>query len=648
MTQTVSSKSRLRQCLTTFKWELRNCSGALLVFAILAGVFTTVIFTICLVVGFSEATDSWSTANAASIDYDAVKTAVKVFQIIASYVVFFLNAVFTIIYTIRIYSYLHNKRKADMYGALPISRRTFYVAKTVSAYIFSLVPTMFFLSMIALISVCFGQPLVNEVTSLYLNLLLGSIACVSFYGLLAVCCGTTVNSVIAFIAINFAYVVAAMFIKGTVMSFLHGMPLMIYENSFIMKALNPLSAYSGGNIIYWIIFTAACLALGIFLVKKRRAECAQTSFAYWLPAYMVKVLVAFDFGMFLGSIFGALGVFFIPFAGFMFGFVLGSVPAYVITHMILYRGVNKLIKTAIPLGGLVVLTAGVMFVLSFDITGYNRFVPVTENIKSAGVIDLEDCYFTGKLNAVQLGNLAADDYTDADDIRSITYFHHGIVGRLDSTSYNPYADIWANMFLSGFSSSLYNKGYVVSYKLNNGFTVTRCYYEQYGTFSDFTIDETNINDLLDDEEYFLRYSSIMNAKYDEINSLSVSDDDNDWGSYYLYSPLTIQEDEYNPSAKADIEKVMTAYRKDFAEHGEVEPKDAVVCINIRYRKNDNLEGNSFLGEMLSLMTHGDSDGDRGYVSEDYTRTLKAMREIGVLDKDNKLNKTSWYYQNPYR
>ena len=289
-----------------------------------------------------------------------------------------------------------------------------------------------------------------------------------------------------------------------------------------------------------------------------------------------------------------------------------------------------------------------MFVLSFDITGYNRFVPVTENIKSAGVIDLEDCYFTGKLNAVQLGNLAADDYTDADDIRSITYFHHGIVGRLDSTSYNPYADIWANMFLSGFSSSLYNKGYVVSYKLNNGFTVTRCYYEQYGTFSDFTIDETNINDLLDDEEYFLRYSSIMNAKYDEINSLSVSDDDNDWGSYYLYSPLTIQEDEYNPSAKADIEKVMTAYRKDFAEHGEVEPKDAVVCINIRYRKNDNLEGNSFLGEMLSLMTHGDSDGDRGYVSEDYTRTLKAMREIGVLDKDNKLNKTSWYYQNPYR
>ena len=649
MTQTESSKSRLRQCLTTFKWELRNCSGALMIFAILAGVITTVVFTICLVVGFTEATDGWSTGSASALDYGAIRTSVKVFQIIASYMVFLLNAVFTIIYTIRVYSYLHNKRKADMYGALPISRRTFYAAKTASACIFSIVPTMFFLSVIALISVCFGQPLVNEVTGLYLNLLLGSIACVSFYGLLAVCCGTTVNSVIAFIAINFAYVVAALFIKGTVMSFLRGLPLMIYENSFVMKALNPLSAYSGGNIIYWILFTAACLALGILLVKKRRAECAQTSFAYWLPAYMVKVLVAFDFGMFLGSIFGALGVLYIPFAGFMFGFVLGSVPAYVITHMILYRGVNKLLRTAIPLGGLVVVVAGVMFVLSFDLIGYNRFVPETDSVKSAGVVDLDDCYFTGKLNAVQLGGIAADDYTDQKDIGKITSFHRSIVGNFGTGEFNPYADIWGNIIMSGFSSAFYNEGYIVSYKLNNNFTVMRCYYRN-GRMFDYTeFDTERIDDLLDDSNYFLRYSSIMNAKIDEIEyvGVAVSEDDN-LSNYYVYSPLTIQADEQNPSAEADIERVMEAYRKDFAEHGEVKPKDAVVRINISYHKYGNQGGSSFLGEVLSLMSYGSSEGDKGYVGKDYTETLKAMREIGVLDEDNKLNTNSWYYQNPYR
>ena len=652
MTQTVSSKGRFRQCLTTFKWELYNCSGALLIFAILAAVFTTVILTICLVAGFTEATDSWSTANPSSIDFDAIKGAVKIFQIVASYAVFALNAVFTIIYTIRIYSYLHNKRKADMYGALPISRRTFYAAKTVSAYIFSIIPTMFFLSLIALISICFGQPLVNEVTGIYLKLLLGSIACISFYGLLAVCCGTTVNSVISFIAINFAYVVAALFIKGTAASFLRGLPLIIYENSFIMKALNPLSAYGGGNIIYWIIFTAACLALGIYLVKKRRAECAQTSFAYWLPAYMVKVLVAFDFGMFLGSIFGALGVLFIPFAGFMFGFVLGSVPAYVITHMILYRGVNKLVKTAIPLGGLVVVVAGVMFVLSFDLFGYNRFVPDAEKIKSAGVIDLEDCYFKGKLNAVELGNLAADDCTDAKDIGNITDFHRSIINNFGTADYNPYADIWYNMIMSGVGSTFYDSGYIVSYKLSSGFVSTRCYYENgVSSVNYYDINTGAVDDILGSTEYYLRYSSIMNARYDEIISLGVSvpKDDGDRYDYLINSPIYIEEDNNNPTAKADIEKVMTAFRKDFAEHGEVKPNDAVVRIDIRYVKKDNAGGNSFLGELIAVMSYSaSSSGDRGYISEDYTRTLKAMREIGALDDDNNLEIQSWYYQNPYR
>ena len=170
-----------------------------------------------------------------------------------------------------------------------------------------------------------------------------------------------------------------------------------------------------------------------------------------------------------------------------------------------------------------------------------------------------------------------------------------------------------------------------------------------GMFDYTEFDTERIDDLLDDSNYFLRYSSIMNAKIDEIEyvGVAVSEDDN-LSNYYVYSPLTIQADEQNPSAEADIERVMEAYRKDFAEHGEVKPKDAVVRINISYHKYGNQGGSSFLGEVLSLMSYGSSEGDKGYVGKDYTETLKAMREIGVLDEDNKLNTNSWYYQNPYR
>ena len=638
MTQTVSFKQKLRQCLTTFKWELRNCSGALLINTILASVAVIMTFTICLVFGFSAATDSWK--NSTSLDYDSVLTSIRFFQLFATYMVFALNVVFTIIYTIRVYSYLHNKRKADMYCALPISRRTFFVAKTISAYILSTVPTMFFFSVIALISVCFGQPLVNEVSSVYLNLFVGAIACISFYGLLAVCCGTTINSVLAFVAINFAYVGAAWFIKGTIMSFLQGLPLMIYENSFIMKALNPLSAYGGGNIIYWLLFTAACLALGIFLVKKRRAECAQTSFAYWLPAYMVKVLVAFDAGMFLGSIFGAIGVFFVPFAGFMFGFVLGSVPAYVITHMILCRGVGKLFKTAIPLGGLVVAVAGVMFFLSFDLLGFNGYVPEPVDIKSAGVVSLNDCYFKNKYNAMQLGGMASDDYTDSKDIGSITTFHHGVVTSLNGADYNPYSNIWINMF-TGSLTSLYNDGYVISYKLNNGFTVTRCYYESYS--SEFKTDK--IDGLLKSKDYFIRYSSLINANPDEVYSVNLGlvDEGDSWSSYYYRDYVNISADNTNPTEKADMQRLLEAYRKDFAEHGDTSSKDKLFRLQINYVSSSSGSKSSFMGELISMIPSMSSNGDSGFISEDFTETLKVMREMGVIDKNNQFIKTSEYY-----
>ena len=396
MTQTVSFSEKFKSGFALFKWELKSCVGTLTVFSILASTFIAITLTLALVTGYSEAVSD------DGFDYSQVQTALTVFQYVAGYLVFFLNAIFTIVYTVRIYSYLHNKRKADLYGSMPISRRTFYISKTVSAYILSVVPTMFFFSIINIVSVCFGQPVVPDVAMLYVKLLLGAIACISFYGLLAVCCGTTLNSVLSFIAINFAYPVAALFIKGTIKAFFIGMPTNQYNSSFIMKALNPLSAYEGTHIIYWLIFTALCLFLGIWLVKKRRAECAQTSFAYHLPCYVVEILVSFIIGMFLGTLFGSLNVMLYGYAGFIFGFVLGSVPAFIITHLILYKGFSKLWKSAITCAAMAVTVIALVGFCNFDFLSYNRLVPAEDNIKSAGLIDMSDCFFAKTKGALDL------------------------------------------------------------------------------------------------------------------------------------------------------------------------------------------------------------------------------------------------------
>ena len=59
---------------------------------------------------------------------------IEIFQYSSANLIYLISIIFTIIYTVRIYSYLHNKRKADLYGSLPIGRSTLFVTKTASAY----------------------------------------------------------------------------------------------------------------------------------------------------------------------------------------------------------------------------------------------------------------------------------------------------------------------------------------------------------------------------------------------------------------------------------------------------------------------------------------------------------------------------------
>ena len=657
MTQTVSFSDRLRKGFTVFKWDLRNCSGALLIFAILATVFAAIVLTLSLTFGIANATEEYTQA----LDFEKLKDAVMAFQLITTYGIFYLNAVFTIIYTIRIYSYLHNKRKADMYGALPIGRRTFFIAKTVSAYLLSVVPTLFFFGIIAVISLCLGQPLLLETAGVFVQLLIGAIASISFYALLSICCGTTVNAVLAFVAVNFAYPIAALFIKGTIRAFFYGMPTNLYNNSFIMKALNPLAAYEGSNILYWLIFTASCLALAVWLVKKRPAECAQNSFAYYLPAYLVKLLVSFIIGMFLGTVFGGLDVFGFPLIGFIFGFTLGSVPAYLIAHIIFYRGLNRFPRTLIAFGAMSAAVFAAIAFCFFDFVGYTAFVPVLQDVKSAGVVELGDCYYTGKTSVWNIAQMAADDYTDAENIKRVQDYHKSVVANYRIGDDNRFTRVWENMFLSGITSELFSDdSYAVAYKLNNGHTVIRYYSERDSLFDSYSssVDYSGVDEIVASDTYYRNYSALLNAQTDEITSIAVSNKSyNDFGSSYSEG-IHIEEVEGKVSeaqAASDRRKVMEAYRRDYDRldgrmSGYLEEKttnpssaDNDLYLHIRYTLTDVDTGSFLMNLFGSIITQYDKDTDMGVISPDCTEAIQALQDVGVLDKDGKIDQNSVYY-----
>lgn len=693
MTQKTSFKSRLKQMLSFFLSDLKSCNTFLIVFGIISAVAITVCFTICVVLGNDSSFSMMLSALSITGIANSGIGEIELFQYSSASLVYLISIVFTIIYTVRIYSYLHNKRKADLYGSLPIGRATLFIAKSVSAYLMSIIPAIFFLSLISIISVCSGHSVVSEVTKLFPEICMGTLASIAFFGLIAVCCGTMLNSVLMFVAVCVAYPLSAIFIKGTVVGCFDGFYVGIFKDSVIMNALNPLAAYDGINVIYWLIFSVVCIALGAFLAKKRKAERAQSAFAFHLPCYIIKVLVSFLAGMFLGVLFGSMNVFG-GYAGFVFGFILASVPVYIIVHLILYRGFSKLIKTSIPLGALIIVSCVGVALCCFDAFGYNSYVPKTQDIKSAGFYDANSNYQTkGSAVGKNLKDMA-DDITDKDTIANILEAHYQLVDNRNYSVKNKFKNTWVSMFKDNvpvFSEISKNPDYAFAYTLNNGNIVTRTYssasaFEETESYLTSSYNELDTSDIIYSKGYIKAYSPLVKADYKDINTFIVAGFDgkatDDKHPDFVSSKIIYTDDDgtvsYSKNYKNTAEKIKEAFLKDldncsdedfakidqmtdYADHaldvayvnyGEYESfiksePDAVCVIAIATG-----DVNSYYDGIRNMDSYNGNTAARAQVvytvPKSFKNTIKALQELGILnsklymDKDYLLGDSTSY------
>lgn len=676
MTQKTSFKSRLKQMLSFFLSDLKSCNTFLIVFGIISAVAITVCFTICVVLGNDSSFSMMLSALSITGIANSGIGEIELFQYSSASLVYLISIVFTIIYTVRIYSYLHNKRKADLYGSLPIGRATLFIAKSVSAYLMSIIPAIFFLSLISIISVCSGHSVVSEVTKLFPEICMGTLASISFFGLIAICCGTMLNSVLMFIAVCVAYPLSAIFIKGIVVGCFDGFYVGIFKDSVIMNALNPLAAYDGINVIYWLIFSVACIVLGAFLAKKRKAERAQSAFAFHLPCYIIKVLVSFLAGMFLGVLFGSMNVFG-GYAGFVFGFILASVPVYIIVHLILYRGFSKLIKTSIPLGALIIVSCVGVALCCFDAFGYNSYVPKTQDIKSAGFYDANSNYQAkGSAVGKNLKDMA-DDITDKDTIANILEAHYQLVDNRNYSIKNKFKNTWFSMFKDNvpvFSEISKNPDYAFAYTLNNGHIVTRTYssasaFDETESYLSSTYNELDTSDIIYSKGYIKAYSPLVKADYKDINTFIVAGFDgkatDDKHPDFVSSKIIYTDDNgtvsYSKNYKNTAEKIKEAFLKDldncsnedfakidqmteYADHAldvdyvnygsyesfiKSEP-DAVCVIAIATG-----DVNSYYDGIRNMDSYNGNTAARTQVvytvPKSFKNTIKALQELGILN-----------------
>lgn len=683
MTSTASFKDKFKQAFSFFQWELKSCAGTLTIYSILTAVFTVIILTMCLVIGFQadanapqDAFESAGTALSNSIlpelselnDYSAMSLAKAIFRILSSYMVCYMTLIFTVIYTIKVFSYMHNKRQTDMYGSMPISRITLFFSKSATAFIFSVVPAIVFLGIITLISVVLGQPLYGESITMIGKIVMGSLACISAYGLIAICCGTTINSIIMFIVISVAYPLSAYLVRGVMDSFFIGSSSEYLNNSFIMNAFCPLSAYGGANVIYWLIFTIVCLAASAYLVKNRRAERAQSSFAYYLPCHIVKVLVSFLAGMFLGVLFGSLNVFGYGYAGFVFGFILASIPAFIVCHLIFYHGFHKLVRTSVSLGALIVVTVGAMALINFDVTGYNKYVPSVDDIESVGFIDSENCYLSeSETSFLKLLKDANADFTDESSISNAVELHKYIIEKTDNSSSSKFVNTWIKTLSAAINFDLYDYK-AFSYKMTNGDLITRKFNVSslYSTtlfaddYEESDVDYENIKNLAEKlvctKEYQLKYSAFMNADSEEISYLSVYVERTDYKDdvlQYEYNLNGITGDK-NSNFADDRKKILEAYKKDFEADTKDVDKALYYIVSKDYYFGIDDESAVDLSDCVCvidaefLLNNATFYGvEELVVPKSYTNTIQALKDAEILDSEGKPMITGPYYNEIY-
>lgn len=416
-----------------------------------------------------------------------------------------LALVFAFVLSLQGFGYLHNKRKTDMFGALPVSRRTLFFSKMFSAIVISVVPMM--IVMFSLNIIYSGSSVAEYCNAGHtIDALVCVIANVSLFGLLSVCCGKTSDTIISAIVINCAYPVTMFMLQLLPASLVFGYVPNL--NTDIIFALCPISSAFTLSFVYWLIFSLLCIVVSFFLVKRRKAEAAQSHFAYKLPFVAVKLLVSFASGIMFAYLFSLLlGVGSTVAQGYLYfwlGMILGSLTAYVVIQIILAHGVKGFFRGLIPYGGMIAAFALIFIVIAEGMFGYESYVPKAEEIKSVKV---------GNEQPLVIGTKTVCDFTSEDRgfIEETVKAHQQAINFNEKHEKSIYSLSAANLSttLARVAGSVINDtnndNFSLTYTLKNGSTVTRDY-----RLNDYKL-YTELKDYFESEEYLKNTSYLFSC-----------------------------------------------------------------------------------------------------------------------------------------
>lgn len=363
------------------------------------------------------------------------------------------------------YSYLHSRKKVDMYHSQPVSNCKRYWAIYLNGVLSFLVPYMICevlsiiiagtygvvdgrmiqISLMAiLLNLCFFMAVYSVVittvmlTGNRMTVIAGSIALLFYGTLLAMVYGIYrsiyfytyyVGSDSRFYSSfwGMQYTNDALFqwsAAGFLMAVGDGYQYIVTEKLPVSELFLKYGGMFGGTILIAVIFTVVSYAL----YQKRKAESAGTSMAFPATKSFFELVIGIPLALLIGNLIGTT-------AGnsdafFMLGAVLGMILVHIVFQLIYEADISKVFKRW---GILVAGAAGalaVILVMYLDLFGFDSYVPKASELESAAYninystyLDLDN---TDKYSAEYYNGIDGDKYqeehmyyTDIDNIMTL-------------------------------------------------------------------------------------------------------------------------------------------------------------------------------------------------------------------------------------
>lgn len=693
-----SKNKNISQVFAILKGELQLNFPIWLIQIIITCAVMLFLLIICLAIHVG----SNSTTSSLLSMYDSLSA--DIFKSLFTGFLLSVSSVFSIIYTAKSFSYLYNKRKLDMYGSMPITRRCFFNSKVFSSFVMSVMVFAVFAVLSILIGFLTGATFENnEIQSLIL-FIFSDFFFISLYALCAVCSKSTLNALVSLFIIEIFLPASVSMITHLFKGFFPGINTYLMPDRFVSNIFS-LSPDENGKWVYvtvWIILSVIFLLICNLFIKKRNAENTKRMFVMPLLEYAIKIILTFVAGMFIGLIVGAL---FINngFVGFITGFIVASIPTYIVIHIIYHRGFEKLLKSSIVLLALIVASVGFFWFCDANPMKLNNTVPDKEDISSAGLIDLQTPLT--QIDADLILN-STSDFSDEKDIDKVLNIHKEAA--VMQLSYNTWVkcrlalmDMVTGTLTDTILGSGYdffnNDGIIITYKYKNGF-INSYYYPnecQYIVTSEYyfntdyenTIYSNNkINNILAEieisETYREKYRPLF-TNSDMIESFEISTDVYNYDKSYYESDYSYDFETENKVFKEHYKKLSEAFKTDLKNdknasennkpflpavyyeefyyddyyeddyYNNYYEDDGIYYGEMRYAASTNEIGylatsedkNSDFPLIVTFNFNSDFNytSDMYYIPRSYTNTIKVLKEIGALKDNSSINNNNEYY-----